>query len=90
MKIEMEPCWKYTDNSIVDQAFHIKEEADEVIDAILNMDEYATDMEVMDTIQSCITYFAIKGYSQETVDELAQEMHRKNSSNGRDYYKRKE
>ncbi len=88
MKITMEPCHKYTDNQLVDQVFHIKEEADEVLEAVLNMNEQAADMEVMDVIQSCVTYFAIKGYSQDAVDKLAADMHKKNSSNGRDYYRR--
>jgi NTP pyrophosphatase (non-canonical NTP hydrolase) len=87
-KIVMEPCHKYTSNTPLQQAIHITEEAYEVIDAILNLDEQAADMEVMDVIQSCITYFAIRGYSQGAVDKLAAEMHKKNSSNGRDYYRK--
>ncbi len=87
MIITMEPCHKYISNTPLKQVMHITEEAYEVIDALLNLDDQAADMEVMDVIQSCVTYFAIKGYSQDTVDKLASEMHRKNSSNGRDYYR---
>jgi hypothetical protein len=88
LNLNIEPCWKYITNSPLKQAIHIKQEADEVIDALYDKTPQDADMEVMDTIQSCITYFAIKGYSQETVDELAAEMHKKNCSNGRDYYRK--
>ena len=87
MIINMEPCHKFISNGSIDQIFYICEEAKEAQEAALNLNWDAADMEVMDVIQSCITYFAIKGYKQATVDELATKMHKKNNRRG--YYVRK-
>lgn len=87
MKMTLEPCWKFVNNSMIKQAKHIQEEANEVVEAITDIDLLANDMddiEVMDVIQSCITYFAIKGYSQGAIDNLTAEMHKKNKKRG--YY----
>lgn len=78
----MEPCWKYIKNSPIKQAEHIKEEARETYQAIIDGD--STDIEVMDVIQSCITYLAIKKYDQKTIDNMVLEMKKKNAKRG--YY----
>ena len=88
MIINMNPCWKYMTNTPIKQVHHIVEEAGESLKACLDMDSDATDEEVMDVIQSCITYLQIKGYSQEMVDRLADEMYKKNASRG--YYQSSE
>jgi NTP pyrophosphatase (non-canonical NTP hydrolase) len=86
MIINMEPCWKYIGNALGKQINHIHEETHEVLDAIRESDFDSADMEVMDVIQSCVTYFNIRGYSQKTVDELAKTMHEKNDA--RHYYEK--
>ena len=88
MKINMEPCWAYVNSTPLKQAIHIKREADEVLDALHSNDSPGADMEVMDVIQSCVTYLVIRGFSQDTVDKLAAEMHDKNDARG--YYKKGE
>jgi hypothetical protein len=85
MNITMEPCWKFIVNNPVDQIKYIRGEADEALEAALNGDLEAADLENGDVMQACVTYFKGRGYNQVTVDELTEAVHRKNAERG--YYK---
>ena len=84
MQIKLPPCNKFTGNTLDEQSLRILEEAREANKAALADNPDAADEEVMDVIQACITYLAIRGYSQETVDELTARVHEKNRMRG--YY----
>lgn len=59
IKIEMEPCWKYINNSLEQQMRHIREESKEIRESLFDGDEEHALEETIDCLQSCITMLGI-------------------------------
>ena len=68
------------------QVAKIGEEFQEFIEAWLGGDPKGADEEAMDIMIACRTYFYRRGYDDEKVDQLYNEVELKNTK--RDYYKR--
>ena len=90
MKLDIEPCWSFIGNTVKDQLFCVVQETCEVMHAFKHESQERLISEIMDVIGVCVTTLTILGLGQKEIDKAIEDMHKKNSTNGRDYYTRED